>query len=442
MNNRKLDVSKAQNERHKQILQALLKQEENRRCADCLARGPTWASVNLGLFVCLNCSGHHRSLGVHISKVRSATLDTWLPEQVDFVQQMGNRRANEYWEACLPKDFRRPSEGDMTALAVFIGDKYRNQAYAAQEFREAPTIENFREHPFMARGAGLATPQANGAAQESSSASAAAIRTADSPAAVSSLPATSRNNAGPTLKPEPNPHLFDLLQLDEPKQGVAAAQPPVAASTGVEGGWAAWDTTEGTQGIAKPSSMTPQPNQANSLAAVTGLADEWDAFQSSTAVLDGPTPRSSDDPFASSGGLADDPFAAVSGGGFAAFPEVAPTPAKQGLPGPAKKSHDDILKMFDTPQSGPGMDPLLGYIPAVPAPTGLPPMFRPQGLENMGHQAPLGFPPPQMGTPANFAGLQLHGVSLAGSSPLRDPYSAIPLQNMAPNSAVRPGSFF
>lgn len=125
MNNRKLDVSKAQSERHKQILQALLKQEENRRCADCNARGPTWASVNLGLFVCLNCSGHHRSLGVHISKVRSATLDTWLPEQVAFVQQMGNRRANEYWEARLPKDFRRPAEGDMVALAVFIGDKYR-----------------------------------------------------------------------------------------------------------------------------------------------------------------------------------------------------------------------------------------------------------------------------------------------------------------------------
>ncbi len=58
--NQKLSVSAQQNDVHKRILTGLLRQEENRRCADCHARGPTWASVNLGVFVCLNCSGDER----------------------------------------------------------------------------------------------------------------------------------------------------------------------------------------------------------------------------------------------------------------------------------------------------------------------------------------------------------------------------------------------
>ncbi|KAE8693434.1 putative ADP-ribosylation factor GTPase-activating protein AGD15 [Hibiscus syriacus] len=68
------------------ILEGLLKNPENRACADCKSKGPRWASVNLGVFICMQCSGIHRSLGVHISKVRPATLDTWLPEQIAFIQ--------------------------------------------------------------------------------------------------------------------------------------------------------------------------------------------------------------------------------------------------------------------------------------------------------------------------------------------------------------------
>ena len=70
-------------------------------------------------------TGVHRSLGTHISKVRSATLDTWLPAQVAFAARMGNARAALFWEAELPTGFARPAEGDMAALSKFIGDKYR-----------------------------------------------------------------------------------------------------------------------------------------------------------------------------------------------------------------------------------------------------------------------------------------------------------------------------
>jgi hypothetical protein len=69
-----------------------------------------------------------------------------------------------------------------------------------------------------------------------------------------------------------------------------------------------------------------------------------------------------------------------------------------------------------------------------------------QGTMNMvstePHPTSLGFPPAQVGSPANFAGLQLHGVPLAGASPLRDPYGALAFQNMTPNPAGRPGSLY
>lgn len=49
----------------------------NSYCVDCNAPNPEWASLNLGVLMCIECSGIHRNLGSHISKVRSLTLDEW-----------------------------------------------------------------------------------------------------------------------------------------------------------------------------------------------------------------------------------------------------------------------------------------------------------------------------------------------------------------------------
>eukprot|EP01035_Chromulina_nebulosa_P033064 gene33064-44247_t len=96
----------------KKRIDALLKLPENQVCADCRKRGPRWASANLGVFICIECSGIHRNLGVHISFVRSVNLDSWTAKQVEFMEEWGNARANEYFEANLSSKVQRPKEGD------------------------------------------------------------------------------------------------------------------------------------------------------------------------------------------------------------------------------------------------------------------------------------------------------------------------------------------
>lgn len=101
MSTRTARSSKQQNERHAAILRELLKQPSNKKCADCKRNDPRWASWNLGIFICIRCSGVHRSMGTHISKVKSVDLDTWTPEQIENMKKWGNYKANLYWEATL-----------------------------------------------------------------------------------------------------------------------------------------------------------------------------------------------------------------------------------------------------------------------------------------------------------------------------------------------------
>uniref|UniRef100_A0A3P9P9S6 Arf-GAP with coiled-coil, ANK repeat and PH domain-containing protein n=1 Tax=Poecilia reticulata TaxID=8081 RepID=A0A3P9P9S6_POERE len=71
----------------------------NKQCCDCGEPGPDWASINLGITLCIVCSGIHRSLGVHFSKVRSLTLDTWEPELIKLMCELGNSVINRIYEA-------------------------------------------------------------------------------------------------------------------------------------------------------------------------------------------------------------------------------------------------------------------------------------------------------------------------------------------------------
>merc|ERR1712137_839886 len=98
--------------------------QENRICADCKAGRPEWASINLGIFICIDCSGIHRSFGSHVSKVRSVKLDNWDDESLENIATIGNAKANEYWEYNIPPELAKPNPLTGKAKKEWLTLKY------------------------------------------------------------------------------------------------------------------------------------------------------------------------------------------------------------------------------------------------------------------------------------------------------------------------------
>ncbi|KAM8789573.1 arf-GAP with GTPase, ANK repeat and PH domain-containing protein 1 isoform 10-T10 [Rhynchonycteris naso] len=79
-------------------LQSIRNTRGNSHCVDCETQNPNWASLNLGALMCIECSGIHRNLGTHLSRVRSLDLDDWPIELIKVMSAIGNELANSVWE--------------------------------------------------------------------------------------------------------------------------------------------------------------------------------------------------------------------------------------------------------------------------------------------------------------------------------------------------------
>uniref|UniRef100_A0A8I6Y2W7 Uncharacterized protein n=1 Tax=Hordeum vulgare subsp. vulgare TaxID=112509 RepID=A0A8I6Y2W7_HORVV len=112
-----LEESKS-SEAHSDAINHLRNIPGNDSCAECRSPDPDWASLNLGILICIECSGAHRNLGVHISKVRSLRLDVkiWEPVIIDLFRALGNDYNNSIWEALLPKEDQGMDESNSAIL--------------------------------------------------------------------------------------------------------------------------------------------------------------------------------------------------------------------------------------------------------------------------------------------------------------------------------------
>ena len=122
------------------IINKLLKKPENKLCADCKRTSPSWASINLGVFVCINCSGCHREIGVHVTKIKSVNLDVWAEDTLKYFQKINNEIANEYWEYKLKKFDFKSIQNDNYKLIQFIRDKYEYKKWVNKKKKDPMTL--------------------------------------------------------------------------------------------------------------------------------------------------------------------------------------------------------------------------------------------------------------------------------------------------------------
>lgn len=121
------------------VMEKVYKNTSNRICADCSVEHPQWAVVNMGIVVCENCAGVHRSFDKRLSKVRSLRMDTkiWTPSLVDMMTRIGNAHANAFWEFNLPPGANVDHSATAEKRSDFIKEKYVERKYCdLQKTRE------------------------------------------------------------------------------------------------------------------------------------------------------------------------------------------------------------------------------------------------------------------------------------------------------------------
>ncbi|XP_054133860.1 arf-GAP with GTPase, ANK repeat and PH domain-containing protein 1 isoform X6 [Melozone crissalis] len=112
-------------------LQSIRNIRGNSHCVDCEAQNPDWASLNLGALICIECSGIHRNLGTHLSRVRSLDLDDWPIELIKVMSAIGNELANSVWEESSQGHVKPSPDSTREEKELWIRAKYEQKLFLA-----------------------------------------------------------------------------------------------------------------------------------------------------------------------------------------------------------------------------------------------------------------------------------------------------------------------
>ncbi|XP_018414227.1 PREDICTED: arf-GAP with SH3 domain, ANK repeat and PH domain-containing protein 1 isoform X7 [Nanorana parkeri] len=140
----------------KAIIEDVQKTPGNYACCDCGSPDPTWLSINLGILTCIECSGIHREMGVHISRIQSLELDKLGTSELLLAKNVGNNNFNDIMEGNLPTPSPKPTpSSDMTArkeyiTAKYVEHKYCRKIYASGAEKQSELLEAVKSRDLLA----------------------------------------------------------------------------------------------------------------------------------------------------------------------------------------------------------------------------------------------------------------------------------------------------